>query len=154
MPQLNSDPHADGYIYTPEHCVTALFAPGTDMTALRTAALAAGKDVGLSDENVFVFQGQEGAAQVDIQAHKQGAFARLRRGVDNVLSDQMALLEQADRVLKNGGGAAAIFVGPEDADDPHKARRAANFLKVHGGQEVYYWGGLAIERMSGEPVVA
>jgi len=154
MPQLNSDPHADGYVYTPEHCVTALFPPGTDMNAVRAAALSAGQGAGLSDENVFVFQGQEGAAQIDIQAHKQGAYSRLRRGVDNVLSDQMQLLEQADRVLKNDGGAAAIYVGPADENDPHKAKRAANFLKVHGGQEVYYWGGLAIERMSGEPVVA
>jgi hypothetical protein len=154
MPQLNADPHADGYHYTPENCVTALFAPGTDMAAVRTAALAAGKDAGLTDDCVFVFQGAEGAAQIDIQAHKQGAFARLRRGVDNVLSDQMQLLEQADRVLKSGGGAAAIYVGPPDDQDPHKAKRAANFLKTKGGEEVYYWGGLAIERMSGEPVVA
>jgi len=152
MPAVNADPHADGYIFQPTHCVTALFAPGTDMVEVRLAIL----EQGYEDREVHVLQGEQGAAQYDLKAEHQGMFTRLRRGIDQVLSEQLEVMQQAERVLKSGGGVVAIYVGgiEDETKRDAKANQAAGVLYGLGGRELWYWGQLALERMSGEPVIA
>lgn len=152
MPAVNANPHTDGYIFQPTHCVTALFAPGTDMEAVRRSILSRG----WQDEEVFVLQGEQGAAQYDLKAEHQGMFTRLRRGIDQVLSEQLEVMQQAERVLKSGGGVVAVYVGgiDDEAKRDAKANEAAGVLDRLEGRELWYWGQLALERMSGEPVIA
>lgn len=72
-----------------------------------------------------------------------GGCVRFRRGLERVFADERAVLHRAEEVLRAGGVVVAAFTGGDAA----RKERAAEVLKLHGGQEVRYWGEWIIGRL-------
>lgn len=139
MSQVNPDPHDAGYVYAPTHAVTADFPQRVDIAALQQSL----KDAGFGADQLQVFQGEEGADQLDLKGERQGGWVRFRRQVERALADETVVFDQVDKVLRSGGAVAAAFTGGDDA----RKTKAVEVLRSYGGQVVRYWSGLTIERL-------
>ena len=137
MSQVNQDPHAAWYENWPTHAVTANFSHGVDVQALQRALT----DAGLAPDQVQVFQGAAGAAQLDLKGERHGGWVHFHRELDRMLSDEMWYMDRQVEVLQSGGVVVAAFTGGDDA----RKHRTAEVLKSHGGQAVRYWGVWFIE---------
>ena len=124
--------------------------PDAESAAAAAAALRA---AGITDRDITILRGDEGADRLDGTGAVNGVIARLRRLVSFTLMDQlvdMALYEQAVRE-----GQTVLMVQPRD-----EARKAAavSILRERGGHFINYYGRFAteeVERWHGpEPKVA
>jgi hypothetical protein len=126
MSRVNPDPHGSGYIYQPTHAVTADFPQGLDVEALQRALA----DAGSATDQVQVFQGKEGAAQLDLKGEHHGGWVHFRRELERVFADETVVFDRAEEVLRSGGIVAAAFTGRDAA----RKTRAAEVLKSLGGK--------------------
>ena len=138
MPRTNPDPHENGYVYQPTNTVTAFLPAGQDLQPL----LRALSDAGCASESIDVYVGAQGTAQLDLRGKQHGSWVGFRRGLETVFADEVAVYERAEHVLLSGGSIVTVFT---DGDIGQK-ERAVGILKTHHGNEVMYWGELAIER--------
>ena len=139
MSRVNPDPHDEGYMYQPTHAVTARFPAGGDDQAVERALI----DAGFRPDQLMVFEGKEGAVQLDLQGVRHGGWVEFRRGVERLFTDETAIFDRTEEVLLSGGMVAAAFTGGDAA----LRDRAVEVLKAHGGQEVVYWGEWTIQRL-------
>lgn len=105
--------------------------------------LGALSEAGFASEKVDVFAGEQGAAQLDSDGEKHGAWVRFRRGLEHALADESEVRERGEQVLRSGGSIVAVHTDGEAA----QKERAAGALKTHHGEEVTYWGSMVIERL-------
>lgn len=139
MSRVNPDPHDEGYVYQPTQAVTARFPAGVDDQAVERALM----DVGFNPEQLQVFEGKEGAVQLDLQGVRHGGWVQLRRTLEQMFTDETAIFDRTEEVLLSGGVMVAAFTGGDAA----LKDRAVEVLKSHGGQEVVYWGEWTIHRL-------
>jgi hypothetical protein len=133
MPVINPDPHRDRYVFEPSHLVTAKFPGQVDLGAFGSAFTGAG----FAREQVHVFQGQEGANELDLAGKRHGRWVQFRRKLESVfLTHEAWVFEQAEETLRSGGVVVVVTTGPDDA----RKDQAAEILKSLGGQGVRYWG--------------
>jgi hypothetical protein len=138
MRRINPDLHADGYVYERTNSVTAFLPAGRDVHPILRALAEAGCASGAID----VFLGVEGAAILDLEGDKHGAWVRFWRGLENAMADEAEVYQRAEKVLESGGRMVAVFT---DGDASRK-NRAVEILKTHDGNEVTFWGN-TIERL-------
>ena len=94
MAHVNPDPYAQGYGCIPTNRVTGLFSSYDDLQgALRALAL-----LGVDPQHIDVFAGPEGAELLDLCGHRHGVATWLGRNLAALVSDDAALLQQADAV--------------------------------------------------------
>jgi hypothetical protein len=139
MSQVNPDPHEAGYVYQPTHAVNAEFPQGVNVQVLQRALA----DAGFGPDQVQVFQGEAGAAQLDLKGERHGGWVHFRRELERVFADETPDFDRAEEVLQGGGTVVAALTGGDAA----RKARAAEVLKSHGGQAVRYWGEFTIERL-------
>jgi hypothetical protein len=139
MAQVNPDPHAQGYVFIPTNRVTGLFASYDDLQG----ALRALQPLGFDPQHIDVFAGTEGAELLDLCGQRHGVATWIVRNLAALVSDDAALLQQADAVLRAGGGAIAVLMD----DKEHMKEQVAAVLKANHAQTVHYWGRLATERL-------
>jgi hypothetical protein len=139
MARNNPDPHEDGYVYQPTKSVTAFFPAGQDLHAM----LSALSEAGFASAKVDVFAGEQGAARLDSDGAKHGAWVRFRRGLEHAFADESEVHERGEQVLRSGGSIVAVRTDGEATQKD----RAATTLKTHHGAEVTYWGNMVIERL-------
>ena len=113
--------------------------PDAESAAAAAAALRA---AGMSDRDITILRGDEGADRLDGTGAVNGVIARLRRLVSFTLMDQlvdMALYEQAVRE-----GQTVLMVQPRD-----EARKATaiSSLRERGGHFINYYGRFATEEV-------
>jgi hypothetical protein len=139
MSRINPDPHQEGYVYQPIEAVTAFFTAGHDLQEMLDALSKAG----FGKDEVDVFMGKQGSAQLDLSGDKHGAWTRFMRNLEFAFADEADVLHRADLVLKSGGSVVAVRT---DGDSTQK-ENAAGILNAYHGQEVTYWGPLVQERI-------
>jgi hypothetical protein len=139
MSRINPDPHETGYAYQPTGAVTAFLPAGHDAQPM----LLALSEAGCTSENIDLFVGKEGAAQLDLAGERHGAWVRLRRAVERAFADETEVFERAEQVLQTGGGVVVVFTD----EDAGQEERTAEILKTYHGEEVTYWGNMVIERL-------
>jgi hypothetical protein len=88
---VNPDPHVKGFTPQPISSVTAIIDQLDDVVA----ALGSLQQSGFSAEQVSVFIGAEGLAQLDLHGEKHGILARALRALECLAAE-----EQANRTLK------------------------------------------------------
>ncbi len=106
------------------------------------AAAAAVRGAGISDPDITILRGPEGADRLDGTGAVNGVVARLRRLVSFTLMDQlvdMALYEQAVRE-----GQVVLMLQPRDGSQKAVALDA---LRAHGGHFINYYGRFATEEI-------
>lgn len=138
MSTVNPDPHADGYLYEPARAVTANFPAAVDVPSVRQALA----DAGFGPEQTQVFVGAAGATQLDLKGERRGGWVEFRRTLERMYTETK-IFDRIDRVLESGG---ALVVAFTEGDGSRKAR-AAEVLKSHGGEHVWYWGDLITENL-------
>ena len=139
MSCINPDPHEAGYVYQPTKSVTAFFPTGQDLQGMLDAL----SEAGFAKENVDVFMGAHGAAQMDLPGDTHGAWVQFVRSLESAFADESEVLHRAEIVLKSGGSVVAVLTDGESA----QRESAAGILNAHHGQEVTYWGPLVQERL-------
>ena len=139
MAQVNPDPHAQGYVFIPTNRVTGLFASYDDLQG----ALRALQPLGFDPQHIDVFAGPEGAELLDLCGQGHGVATWLVRNLAALVSDDAALLQQADAVLRAGGGVIGVLMD----DKEHMKAQVAAVLKANHAQTVHYWGRLTTERL-------
>lgn len=139
MAQVNPDPHAQGSVFIPTNRVTGLFASYDDLQG----ALRALAPLGFDPQHIDVFAGPEGAELLDLCGQRHGVATWMLRNIAALVSDDAALLQQADAVLRAGGGVIGVLM---DEKEPMKEQVAA-VLKANNAQMVHYWGRLTTERL-------
>src|SRR4051794_29947623 len=107
MSRVNPDPHDEGYVYQPTHAVTARFPAGVDDQAVERALI----DAGFRPDQLMVFEGKEGAVQLDLQGVRHGGWVEFRRGVERLFTDETAIFDRTEEVLMSGGVMVAAFTG-------------------------------------------
>ena len=100
MAHVNPDPHAQGYVFIPTNRVTGLFASYDDLQG----ALRALAPLGFDPQHIDVFAGPEGAELLDLCGQRHGVATWMLRNIAALVSDDATLLQQADAVLRAGGG--------------------------------------------------
>ena len=138
MSQVNPDPHDEGYVYQPTHAVTGDFPAGVDVQAVQRELA----DAGFAAEQVQVFQGEAGAAQLDFKGERHGGWVQFRRAIERLIADETTVFDRAEELLRSGGVVVAAFTGGDAA----LKDRAVDVLKSHGGQPVRYWGEWTVDR--------
>lgn len=139
MAQVNPDPHAQGYVFIPTNRVTGLFASYDDLQG----ALRALQPLGFDPQHIEVFAGTEGAELLDLCGQRHGVATWLVRNLAALVSDDAALLQQADAVLRAGGGVIGVLMD----DKEHMKEQVATVLNANHAQMVHYWGRLTTERL-------
>ena len=125
-------------MYQPTQAVTARFPAGVDDQAVERALT----DAGFSPDQLQVFEGKEGAVQLDLQGVRHGGWVQFRRELERLFTDETAIFDRTEEVLQSGGVMVAAFTGGDAA----LKDRAVDVLKSHGGQPVRYWGEWTIDR--------
>ena len=92
MSQVNPDPHDEGYVYQPTHAVTGDFPAGVDVQAVQRALA----DAGFGAEQVQVFLGEAGAAQLDFKGERHGGWVQFRRALEQLFADETTVFDRAD----------------------------------------------------------
>jgi hypothetical protein len=136
---MNPDPHAHGYVFIPTNRVTSLFSSYNDLQG----ALRALEPLGFAPQDIDVFAGPEGAELLDLCGQRHGVVTRLIRNMAALVSDDTELHQQADAVLRAGGGVIGILM---DGKESMKEQVAA-VLKANNGQLIHYWGRLTTQRL-------
>jgi hypothetical protein len=132
MSQVNRDPHSAGYMFEPTYAVTANFPHGVNVEALQGALTVAG----FVPDQVYVFQGQAGAAELDLKGERHGSWVQFRRKLEQAFrAYETSIAKQAEEVLHSGGAVAAVITGGDAA----RKVRAVEVLKAHGGRNMRYW---------------
>jgi hypothetical protein len=139
MAQVNPDPHAQGYVFIPTNRVTGLFASYDDLQG----ALRALQPLGFDPQHIDVFAGTEGAELLDLCGQRHGVATWLVRNLAALVSDDTALHQQADAVLRAGGGVIGVLMDDKES----MKEQVAAVLKANHAQTVHYWGRLATERL-------
>ena len=107
------------------------------------AAAAAVRAAGITDRDITILRGPEGADRLDGTGAVNGLVARLRRLVSFTLMDQlvdMALYEQAVRE-----GQVVLMVR---ARDEERKAAAIAVVRQHGGHFINYYGRFATEEIA------
>jgi hypothetical protein len=89
------------------------------------------------------FAGTEGAELLDLCGQRHGVATWLVRNLAALVSDDTALLQQADAVLRAGGGVIGVLMDAKE----HMKEQVSAVLKANHAQTVHYWGRLTTERL-------
>lgn len=139
MAELNSDPHASGYMFIPLERVTSLFASRDDAKRA-VGELAA---LGYSGDRVEAFIGESGAETLDLSGEAHGTATRRLRNLEALLVPESGdTLRRADAALRAGG----VFVAVRLEGEKGKDEVAATFRKHHG-TVIRYWSRWMIESL-------
>jgi hypothetical protein len=139
MVNINPDPHAKGYRYSPHRCVTSIFESRDELKRVL-------EDLTVADfhkNEVEVFVGDDGVEKLDVTAKNHGIVARLLRNVEQFFTDETDHLLRTERALRRGGFSIDVFT----SGNVEKKAMAARIMKAHGAREVYYWGRWFIEEL-------
>ena len=128
MSRVNPDPHDEGYVYQPTQAVTARFPAGVDDQAVERALI----DAGFRPDQLMVFEGKEGAVQLDLQGVRHGGWVEFRRGLERLFTDETAIFDRTEEVLLSGGVMVAAFTGG-DAALKRPGGRGAEVARRAGG---------------------
>lgn len=91
------------------------------------------------------YAGRRGAISLDSQGTEHGVAASAERTIEHIASDASDL-EEYDAAVRDGRIVLAVLV--EDGDRRHDV---GDLLQRHGGQDVRYFGSLAVETLSVDP---
>ena len=113
--------------------------PDAESAAATAAALRAS---GITDRDITILRGEEGADRLDGTGAVNGLIARLRRLVSFTLMDQLVDMALYERAVRDGQ--VVVMVQPRD-----EARKAAAIaiLREHGGHFINYYGRFATEEV-------
>jgi hypothetical protein len=139
MAQVNPDPHAQGYVFIPTNRVTAVFSSYDNLQE----ALRALEPLGFDPQHIDVFAGLEGAELLDLCGQRHGVATWMLRNIAALVSDDAALHQQADAILRAGGAAIGVLMDGKESMKEH----VAAVLKANNAQMVHYWGRLTTERL-------
>jgi hypothetical protein len=133
---VNPDPHAESFAPQPIHNVTAEFDNPRDVeTAVRAL-----NEARLTDQQISVFAGPDGLANLDLHGEGHGVLARLIRAVESATSDENQIAEKA---LQEGRILVRVST---DGSDEQKAT-VENLLQSHGAHGIRFFGRLTVERV-------
>jgi len=90
-----------------------------------------------------VFEGEDVTHDVDPKGEKAGPIEKVLKAIGDHLSEQPNYLSQYQEEARNGRVVLAVRV--KDSDD---AERAAGILRGQGGQNIRYFGALAVADLS------
>jgi hypothetical protein len=110
---VNPDSYAQGYVFIPTNRVTGLFASYDDLQG----ALWALQPLGFDPQQIDVFAGTEGAELLDLCGQRHGVATWMIRNLAALVSDDAALLQQADAVLRAVGGAIAVLIDDKEHNE-------------------------------------
>jgi hypothetical protein len=99
--------------------------------------------LGFDPQHIEVCARTEGAELLDLCGQRHGVATWLVRNLAALVSDDTALLQQADAVLRAGGGVIGVLMD----DKEHMQEQIAAVLKANNAQMVHYWGRLTTERL-------
>jgi hypothetical protein len=91
----------------------------------------------------IVFEGEEAANEVDAKGENANPIEKVLKAIGDHLSEQPNYLSQYQEEARNGKVVLAVRV--KDGDD---AQRAADILHTQGGQNIRYFGALAVADLS------
>ena len=91
----------------------------------------------------IVFEGEEAANEVDAKGEKANPIEKVLKAIGDHLSEQPNYLSQYQEEARNGKVVIAVHV--KDGDN---AQRAAEILHKQGGQNIRYFGALAVADLS------
>ena len=90
-----------------------------------------------------VFEGEDVTNEVDPKGEKAGPVGKVLKAIGDHLSEQPNYLSQYQEEARNGKVVLAVHV-----DNGDLARRAAEVLQGQGGQNIRYFGALAVADLS------
>jgi hypothetical protein len=91
----------------------------------------------------IVFEGEEAANEVDAKGEKANPLEKVLKAIGDHLSEQPNYLSQYQEEARNGKVVLAVRV--RNSDD---AQRLADLLQAQGGQNIRYFGALAVADLS------
>jgi hypothetical protein len=91
----------------------------------------------------IVFEGEEAANEVDAKGEKANPLEKVLKAIGDHLSEQPNYLSQYQEEARNGNVVLAVRVKNGD-----EAQRAADLLHEKGGQNIRYFGALAVADLS------
>ena len=106
-------------------------------------ALRALEPLGFDPQHIDVFAGQEGAEMLDLCGQQHGVITWMVQNIAALVSDDATLRQQADAILRAGGGVIGVLMD----DKEHMKEQVAAVLKANHAQMVHYWGRLTTERL-------
>jgi hypothetical protein len=139
MVAINPDPHAEGYKFSPIHCVVGIFRPADTFTEVANRL----QEAGFADEEIAVFVGEEGIRKLDSSGERHGIVTSVLRDLQQFLTDETDLLVKVDEAIAQGGCAIKVYTRGEEA----KKECAAQILKEFNSDEISYWGHLVTEKL-------
>jgi hypothetical protein len=113
-----------------------------DDPAAAAAALAELKAKGITERDLELLRGDEGADRMDGTGEVSGWLGRLRRAFDFTLMDQLVDFAAYERALRDGRAVVMVRV---HGDGPKAV--AHEVLKRHGGHFINYYGRFATEEL-------
>ncbi len=132
---------SEGFQGYPENHVLAAF----DSRADAAAALDDLREEGLSEDEVAVYAGEQGAEDIDSDGTSHGFGSVVVRSVQLILTDRDRLSEYEEAV--EGGG---VVIAAQAEDDDRKHLLSAVFQR-HSGRDVRYYGTMTVEDLSVDP---
>ncbi len=138
MTQVNPDPHTYGYMFVPLNRITSMFGSSADVLQ----AVQDLRTLGLADEAIELFVGEEGADTLDLPADRHGITARRLRNMEAFMVLEAGdSHRRADEAMRQGGAALVVRM---DGHEALKDEVVAALLRNHGWL-VRYWGRWSIE---------
>ncbi len=116
---------------------------GVFLDAEHAAAAAAElKAIGISDADITILRGEEGASRFDPTGAAHGLLARLRRITSFTVMDQAPDMAWYDAAIRAG---QAVLMVRVRGNDP-KAK-AIDTMRAHGGHFINHYGRFATEEI-------
>ena len=113
-----------------------------DDPADAASAAAALRTIGLSDRDITVLRGTEGADRLDGTGAVHGPVAKVRRAVSFAVMDQLPDFTWYEQAVRRGG--AVLMVRARGAE---RTRHVAAVLREHRGHFINHYGRFATEEI-------
>ena len=81
----------------------------------------------------MVFEGKEGAVQLDLQGVRHGGWVQFRRAVERLFTDETRIFDRTEEVLLSGGMMVAASTGGDAALERPGGRGAEIARRAGGG---------------------
>lgn len=107
------------------------------------AAVAAVRGLGITDRDITLLRGEEGADRLDGSGAANGIRARIRRIVDFTMMDQLVDFAHYEEAVRAGGAVVMVKV----RGDALKSA-VATALQANGGHFLNYYGRFATEEIT------
>ena len=139
MTEVNPNPHAEGYVFIPTNRITGIFSSYDDLQE----TLRALEPLGFDPQHIDVFAGPEGAEILDLCGQRHGLATWMIRNIAALVSDDASSHEQADALLRAGGGVIGILMDDKES----MKEQVVAVLKANKAQMINYWGRFTTERL-------